>query len=145
MSQFEQIAKMKKDYEAAVKAVGKQGIQDLLTPLFEKFPQVRAVQWRQYTPYFNDGDPCTFRCGASDCNIAFFDEEEEEEDDYGDESDFQSSYGSKNYENPERQAIFDAFGEALSIDDDIMLAVFGDHKKVTASREGFDVDDYDHE
>lgn len=25
------------------------------------FPEVEAVRWEQYTPYFNDGDACEFR------------------------------------------------------------------------------------
>ena len=23
-------------------------------------PEIAALRWRQYTPYFNDGEPCTF-------------------------------------------------------------------------------------
>jgi hypothetical protein len=29
--------------------------------------------------------------------------------------------------------------------EDVMKAMFGDHVKVVATREGFDVDDYDHD
>jgi len=28
--------------------------------LFEDFPRVKFIGWSQYTPYFNDGDPCVF-------------------------------------------------------------------------------------
>lgn len=28
--------------------------------VFEKYPTVKNIGWPQYTPYFNDGDPCTF-------------------------------------------------------------------------------------
>lgn len=27
---------------------------------FDLDPRIEAVGWRQYTPYFNDGDPCKF-------------------------------------------------------------------------------------
>ena len=27
------------------------------------YPEVRAIGWNQYTPYFNDGEPCVFRTG----------------------------------------------------------------------------------
>lgn len=33
------------------------------------FPEVEAVRWEQYTPYFNDGDVCTF--SANDVSIKF--------------------------------------------------------------------------
>ena len=26
--------------------------------VFERHPNVRSLTWTQYTPYFNDGDPC---------------------------------------------------------------------------------------
>ena len=26
-------------------------------------PALKAIRWNQYTPYFNDGDPCTFSVG----------------------------------------------------------------------------------
>lgn len=28
--------------------------------VFQKFPDVESVGWTQYTPYFNDGEPCHF-------------------------------------------------------------------------------------
>jgi hypothetical protein len=28
--------------------------------LFEQYPMVESVHWTQYTPYFNDGEECTF-------------------------------------------------------------------------------------
>jgi hypothetical protein len=36
---------------------------ELLAAFAEKFkanPSVKCMIWHQYTPYFNDGDPCTF-------------------------------------------------------------------------------------
>ena len=28
--------------------------------IFDTFPEVKSVSWTQYTPYFNDGEECTF-------------------------------------------------------------------------------------
>lgn len=41
----------------------------------------------------------------------------------------------------------DAFSRMINSSEmkDIFLAMFGDHVKVTATREGFDVEDYDHD
>lgn len=38
--------------------------------LFEKNPTVNLVYWSQYTPYFNDGDPCRFNV-QDDVNCVF--------------------------------------------------------------------------
>ncbi len=29
--------------------------------LFEEFPDLESFSWAQYSPYFNDGNPCVFR------------------------------------------------------------------------------------
>ena len=31
---------------------------------FEKYPKLNSVTWKCYTPYFNDGDPCTYEIHA---------------------------------------------------------------------------------
>lgn len=33
---------------------------DYFRPFFEAHPEVGAVEWGQWAPYFNDGDPCVF-------------------------------------------------------------------------------------
>lgn len=44
---------------------------ELLAAFAEQFkanPSVKCMVWTQYTPYFNDGDPCTFRlCTEGPC------------------------------------------------------------------------------
>lgn len=52
--------RLQKKIEERGKAVFLQATQDLL----DKFPQIRALHWTQYTPYFNDGDPCYFRVNS---------------------------------------------------------------------------------
>jgi hypothetical protein len=34
--------------------------------IFDKYPEVVGFKWRQYTPTFNDGDPCVFRLSEPD-------------------------------------------------------------------------------
>lgn len=33
---------------------------DYFRPFFEAHPEVGAVEWGQWAPYFNDGNPCVF-------------------------------------------------------------------------------------
>ena len=39
---------------------GKSVLHGAFKEFFEKFPQITAVEWKQYAPNFNDGEPCTF-------------------------------------------------------------------------------------
>jgi hypothetical protein len=131
---------------------------------FEKNPGVTAFVWTQYTPYFNDGDTCEF--GVNDVtftnapdpeNVQWEEYEGEEEGvwtannvKYVLESD--RSYYKEDADkiraaggvDPEScQLMSDAIGSSEM--SDVMLAMFGDHVKIIATREGFDVEDYSHD
>ena len=61
-------AQLKKDFPA------------LLAPLFEKYPGVKNVRWTQYTPYFNDGDPCEFSTNAGYAELNYDGNEDDDDD-----------------------------------------------------------------
>ena len=120
---------------------------------FEANPEVHVVGWRQYTPYFNDGDTCEFRCYAE---YAFVSNAKDYENiqwgEYsGDEEGVwvaDSDYGDTNPEMIPDSVIAntDALRNLLAkIDEDVFLDMFGDHVQVFATREGFDVQEYDHD
>lgn len=142
--QLNQIAKLKAEYEAAVKAVGRDGIQKLLAPVFESFPNVKSVRWTQYTPYFNDGEPCEFSSNADYCELLFAAGEGGDvvtKEDF--DEDFEESWDCR--KDAEKQKAFEAFKEALGLPDDVLLAAFGDHAQVTVDRSGVEVEEYSHD
>ena len=57
----------------------------MFTELFAQAPKLKSVSWTQYTPYFNDGEECTFSAHTSDLYIndrhPDYDEDDELEDD----------------------------------------------------------------
>lgn len=53
------ILEAKEAYVKAMKEHGSGGVRGLCDALLES-SGASAVQWRQYTPYFNDGDACEF-------------------------------------------------------------------------------------
>lgn len=112
----------------------------LLAPLFEKYPGVKNVRWTQYTPYFNDGDPCEFSTNASWAELNYDGGDDEEDDD-----DDSEKVKSEPIEVPEEAE--GEFQEVLgSIDDSFYKDLFGDHVEVTVLRDGtINVDEYDHE
>lgn len=105
---------------------------------FNQCPRVKSVVWTQYAPYFNDGDPCIFR--VHDPEVHAFNEGEDE-DDYG-----YGESGILGNEDFERETeIFENLLFPLFKRKDIMEHVFGSDSIITASREGFDIREYDHD
>lgn len=134
MNAFQEIAQLKMDYEAKVAAVGKEAVVAAYVEAMAPHPTAKAVRWRQYTPYFNDGDACTFSSG--DLSI-LFDGADEEAGDY--EDGYIENYGLGD----EQRAVF---ADMPDVDDDILLAVFDDHVCVTIERDGTCVvDEYSHD
>ena len=62
MDIFKKLRKAQSDYAAATKGLGAE-LKELLKSLIAQFPELEAITWTQYTPGFNDGDPCYFRLG----------------------------------------------------------------------------------
>jgi len=112
---------------------------------------VHSVRWTQYTPYFNDGEPCIF--GINEIYVKML-SGYEDEGDYGDG--YIGEYTMRDYSNRYKLALFKVefadVGQALldlqsSIAhfEDFLKESFGDHARVTATREGFDVEFYNHD
>lgn len=117
--------------------------------------------WRQYTPYFNDGDPCEFSTygawvrTAADADV---DDQCELEVDYSHRSIGKrpktwnrdtKSYDYDAYEGPD-EARYDrchALNRAIDGGEflDVLLEAFGDHARVTVRRDGIQVDFYSHD
>lgn len=129
------------DYDAKVKAMRdelsnefKTQFKTISTEIFAKYPEILKFGWTQYTPYFNDGDPCVFSY-----NSMYFctDPEAVDESIY----EWEEMYGSNAKKYPELAE----FEKVLSSSEDILLAMFGDHVQVTVTPAGIDVDEYEHD
>lgn len=103
---------------------------NLFTHIFEKYPNLEAFQWNQYTPYFNDGDECTF--GVNECYYIKCIEDEELVEVY------------------EKEGYTDIAKEInkilFKIDNDSMRMMFGDHVEIELYKDGkIKIDEYDHD
>lgn len=123
-------------------------------------PGIEALKWTQYTPYFNDGEPCEFdvREGSVKLSEQFG---TAEEGDYGDGWLDEYSvygyttpgdYGKENREyslnghsTVEIKEALEKFNAATSSFESVARANFGDHAEVTATKEGFSVEYYEHD
>jgi hypothetical protein len=125
----------------------------MFNELFEQSARIDSFTWRQYTPYFNDGDTCEFGVYADDPNI-------NDEDIYDIEwYDWKYKYhlrGDKEYanlltDNPnidlvECQLVDDFTKVIEGIPVDFLKDLFGDHCLVTIHRDGsIDVTEYEHD
>jgi hypothetical protein len=189
------MAQMKSDSQALVEQAAQE--------LFQAAPEIDCIFWRQYTPYFNDGEPCSFSRHDIYYNLAGDDPDDCEgsylytQDDYeralknlqtvteyvkdplawfnkikiernlphtdrpewhlpwprtveaaqAEVANIELQRTAYSVEDADR--INNAFEQLCAhiqlIPDEIMLAVYGDHAKITISREGTVVDHYDHD
>lgn len=153
-------AELRKQFQDKAQALFK----NITKEFFDKNPGVNALVWTQYTPYFNDGDTCefnvnevTFTNAPDPENIRWEEYEGDEEgvwaatnikyvletdrEWYKETADLINKNGGVDVTSCELMSRAITSGEM----EDVMLAMFGDHVKVIATREGFDVEDFDHD
>ncbi len=123
-----------------------------LKSFFELNPGINALRWTQYTPYFNDGDACVF--GVND--VYFTNAKGNQLDDisrWGEYEGNDEGVWSENYYkyfadkpgvNVESCEFLSGMISSSEMQD-IMKQMFGDHVCVTVTREGIDVEEYDHD
>jgi hypothetical protein len=115
------------------------------TILFETHAILDSFCWRQYTPFFNDGDTCHFGANTDEIDFTLGGEEFE----YVGRSDADplSKYGEDAIKtNPERcAAVNDVLDFLDNFDSDDLETLFGDHAEITVSRDGVSVDEYSHD
>lgn len=76
------IAAMRAAYQVEAQAAFAEATKEF----FIATPEISTLEWTQYTPYFNDGDECTFRVG----DVWYYLNTQNPEDfDYGEEAGFQ--------------------------------------------------------
>lgn len=127
--------------------------------IFEDNPELRWFSWVQYTPYFNDGESCVFSVIDSIRYQWGGNPDDLEEIDYYDfpeiskwdipyiRGEKESSWRSEI--DPTEVLAADALEPVINllsaIDDDIFLEVFGDHAMVIVTKDGIDIEEYEHD
>lgn len=117
----------------------------LIAPILAESKRIESIGWLQYTPYFNDGDECTFGVHNDDLYI---NGENEYELDWLNEKVWTGGKYEKNPDvDQEELIVLKNIKEVLgSIPDDFYKDLFGDHSMVTINKNGtIEVSDYDHD
>ncbi len=141
---IENLNKARAAYEAQLKTLGKDTAKAVAAELAPLIPEGCVLRWTQYTPYFNDGDACTFSVNEPQlCR---------EDDDEGvDCSSFgASSYGKESWapeiEGITRKDILAIEKAWKKLPEDLLESAFGDHTQVVVEPNGkYSVDEYSHD
>ncbi|MBX9392229.1 hypothetical protein K4749_01110 [Streptomyces sp. TRM72054] len=122
-------------------------------------PTIVEFGWRQYTPYFNDGDPCEF--SAHGLWVRTTDDEDADEDELemwghrslgkvsGHRDQATGEWVTDPYQGPDEARYLRCKelekaveGGAFEV---VLLKAFGDHAEVTVRRDGIEVEFYSHD
>jgi len=128
-------------------------------------PTVVEFGWRQYTPYFNDGEPCTFDVHGT--WVRTTDDEDADADELemwnhrslgeikgGEWAPDPDSPGRNKrvgaqYEGPDEDRYRRCKDLEAAVEsghfDHVLLDAFGDHAEITVRRDGIEVEFYDHD
>lgn len=132
---FENAKAQMKEFQEKMKTDGKQFFLNISKEVFEQNPTLVKFGWRQYTPYYNDGDECVFRASFDYPNILL---EGQDEDLYEEET----WYTEKDAEFP----VWNNVKTFLSqFDDNDVQLLFGDHVQVSVTKDGVEVEEYSHD
>jgi hypothetical protein len=130
---------------------------EFIKDFFIQYPQVKSFSWTQYTPYFNDGDSCTFNVNTDYISI---NGDHIDDCDWYDEKNVtnwgtydrntRDYIGKVEVDNPKynktlseaTDMIVDFLGK---FNNDFYSSKFGDHVKITVTREGVEKEDYEHD
>lgn len=115
---------------------------------FEKYgDKVAALYWDQYTPYFNDGEPCEFSVHELEIAMARDGVDPDDEDFDPEEYDHEGGYIGRGQttepEGFERDAA--AIHSFLEKNEEIAKDAYGDHVRIIVTAKGARTLDYEHD
>jgi len=116
-------------------------LKEAFIDLKKTIPTLEAVKWEQYTPYFNDGDSCTFSLHGVYFRFAGV------KDDAGDYNDgFLSAYETKDAGlTGVQKEVLENFEEELGHLEELLEEALGDHMQVTLNAEGIETEECSHD
>jgi hypothetical protein len=172
---IDQLKKQIEEHTSKIAALKQQMMEELrkdfhgaLVELFDAYPFVHAVHFTAYTPYFNDGDECTFSSHHDDCGFNGY-------DGYGDDKDksVKNAFGdiegedilhtsretiyvkgengkwgsaiNPNFNALNKKAVEDFRSALNAVSDEAWQELVGDHCIVMIDRKGIHVEEYSHD
>ncbi len=147
INSFDDYLALAERYKKIVAEKGEALLIKVFNEFFQNYPEVKAVAWTQYTPYFNDGEPCVFKI----------------RDFYGSSSESYDENRGLEYGEPSKEGVTVYSADAFVFGDqeyhsgladlvkklrggkEVLLAAIGDHAKVFVTKDGLDIEEYSHD
>lgn len=128
--------------DKALKAF-KQELKPALKAFMAAHPEILYIHFVQYTPYFNDGDPCVFGMGDLTAQLKSADgsDPNPSEDMYYEDDNTLYAYGDKHPISLELAKLTNI----MNHNKEIMEAIFGDHAHVIITADSITVEEYNHD
>lgn len=147
MSDFQStIAKLEQAVKEA-RETARNAFMDELKKLFANHPELKTMTWSQYTPYFNDGDPCSFSVNdayiSNYTDISPWGEWTGDDDEPEDLFAIDLGWGDEARQYPDLIELNKFMQSKLGCD--VLEFVFGDHVQVHVTATGIEVDEYEHD
>lgn len=139
---YKEFKKKLEDAKRETKKLFNSAFNEMSKELFDTNPRLRGFMWAQYTPYFNDGDPCYFSAHTDEPGIFVLDEAGEEvevdiyEKPYRPNDDFEKF----------QAELVDRVSDFLQeFDKDDLEAAFGEGKVIVLRDGTIDTEEYSHD
>jgi len=139
------LTETKKKYRTAAKAI----IKEVLQKFMQRTPSVKALAWNQYTPWFNDGEPCIFHMGdvyATSEDIDLEDQPDVYSEPWAEIGEFYiREYGHiGEFSKEDSQKLVDLANKLNSLQEELQ-DTFGDHITVLVTSNGVETFEYEHD
>lgn len=135
-------------FHAEYKKKAEAAFNEAVQQFFVDNPDVQLITWTQYSPFFNDGDECVFSVNEVMCTNAT----EEECDNIGgydielsEEAEQAGKWVHPEWKHERDIPGFDELSSFISQNEDLMEELFGNHAQIIITRDGIQVDEYDHD
>lgn len=152
MSDMEMLKQQMEELRTHYRSVGSALVKQELKALFNSHPKLESFEFTGYIPYFNDGEPCEFGIHEDYTVVNGINPQG---DDYNnnpyierlyigrEQSPDGSGYGDNLKYDPELGAMYDdVYKVVTSLPEDIARQAFGDHFKVTVTKNAIEIEEY---
>lgn len=141
MKALKELVKARTKYQKKIQDAGKNAVEEAARSVFDAHKEINRIEWTQYTPYFNDGEPCTF--GVHD--VYFLGNAEGGDSRWAEEREDKIEVAKGYGEN--RKVLLkaaDDFSQLVSDNEDLM-GTLGEGKVVITREGGLELEEYDHD
>lgn len=123
MSKLDELIAARETYKNLLRNQSQEIVLEWAKGIFDANPTVTAIRWRQYTPAWNDGDPCRFT--MEEFYFQFSDRQfDDDECEHGDGFGWVEDMG------------------YTELPSDVAEAAFGTNKMITITKDGIEIEGY---